>query len=167
MKYSVKSLLNGIAAYKTVQQGLRSRSVQELQAKFDTATQEYWDGLVGLACQMSDVVDQLKRGQYSAPEAHEALSQLVTKIYRANRFSNVNRAKRDLDEAQHELTNLQAGTKTEFELWLMSLQDDGVTEITTNGIKTAGFDERTVTKYFITARKLDEEATRDSAPITS
>lgn len=167
MKYSVKSLLNGIAAYKTVQQGLRSRSIQELQAKFDTATQEYWEGLISLALQMSDVVDQLKEGQYSAPEAHKALSQLETKIYRANRFSNVNRAKRDLDEAQHELTNLQAGTKTEFELWLLSLQDDGVTEITTNGIKTAGFDERTVTKYFITARKLDEEATRDSAPITS
>lgn len=167
MKYSVKSLLNGIAAHKKVQQGIRSRSIQELQAKFDAATQEYWDGLDGVTRQMSDVVDQLKWGQYSAPEAHEALSQLETKIYRANRFANVNRAKRDLDEAQHELTNLQAGTKTEFELWLLSLQDDGVTEITTNGIKTAGFDERTVTKYVIAARKLDEEATLDQAPITA
>lgn len=167
MKYSVKSLLNGIAAYKTVQQGLRSRLIQDLQAKFDTATQEYWDGLEDLTARMADAVYRLQRGQYSAPEAHEALSQLETKLHRANRFSNVNRAKRDLDDAQHELSNLLAGTKTEFELWLLSLQDEGVTEITTNGIKTAGFDERQVTKYVIAARKLDEEATLDQAPITA
>lgn len=167
MKYSVKSLLNGIAAHKKVQLGIRSRSIKKLRAKFDAATQEYWDSLDGLSHQMADVADRLQRGHYSAPEAKEALSQLETKIYRANRFSYVNGAKRDLDDAEHELSNLRAGTKTEFELWLLSLQDDGVTEITTNGIKTAGFDERTVTKYVIAARKIDEEASLDQAPITA
>ena len=169
MKYSIESLLNGIEAHNRVQLGIKSRTIKDAQEKYDREVEEYWGSLELSSIQhhVNDVATYFNiQKRIPAEQMNDLLRNLENKISKANQFYAVRIAKRKLDELQQELANLHAGTKTEFELWLLSLQDEGVTEITSNSIKTAGFDEKQVTKYVTAARKLDEEAVLDQTTST-
>ena len=161
MKYSVDSLLRGIEAHRKVQLGIKTRQLKKLEMELRHAEEVYWTRIARLQPELAHVSDQLLKVKYTAEQASDELRALGRWIDNANRSHELKQATREYERAKYTANSLYQGTKTEFELWLLSLKDEDVTEISSHSIKSAGFDERSVTTYVTAVRKLESQEAAD------